>query len=618
MKRATDEEVAGQPSKRHRAGSEAKGSAAVPNDLLAGTVLFVASTIATTTDAWILISTQWPIYKNDRSRTEDKYYHFPMETNVLFQKFITWLYADELVLTVHQTRSQSEAFLGPKNLQTSRIVKGHTGVQGYAANNAMYSLDDLHCVQLYDFGITYDIPSLCNSALAALAARNENLYCTTALSAVQLAFELRPRAPQLRRYLIAEATRKLESKNVQACLVEFPKHFVHKVLRGTLRGSKPKYLNWRTSEDQWARAVEEFYIPESNPPRARRLEAFRRLEDADPERLLSYYGAESIAHLLVGPHHVRFAVHEQLVSRHSDYFRKALLGAFSEGNSKVVTLDQESVSDVSLFFDWLYTGRVSFPGASDFVKYRRYMRHTGCAEDVKHLGESNDDEGGRPELPRNVETVPVAETVSDAEGNNSGDDSDGEDEGGDDDAASQTSSASSELYEGIPDESYDDIRPHAGLAFDSILDLYIFADRRGVQKLQNDIMNRLAAWREAGFALMSASASRMHRVYNLLPPSSPMRMYLIEEAGFCWDENIMSAYGLAEYPSEFVVSAMQTVLECGRLRGQTRPPYWRDDLCWLHEHRGESKQLEEEQCWLSLMIWHTKMRTKEDMEPVRL
>ncbi|KAK4945833.1 hypothetical protein LTR10_014924 [Elasticomyces elasticus] len=330
------------------------------------------------------------------------------------------------------------------------------------------------------------------------------------------------------------------------------------------------------------------------------------------------YGAEPMAHLLVGPHHVRFLVHEQLVSRHSIYFRKALLGAFAEGNSKVVTLDQESVSDVSLFLDWLYTGRVSFPGPSDFAKYIRYMREKGCAKDVKHLEESNDDDGGRPELPRNVETVPVAEAVLGTEGTNSDDDSDEYGEGGEGDAASQTSSTSSDLPEGIPDESYDDIRPHAGLAFDSILDLYIFADRRGVQKLQKDIMNRLAAWREAGFPFMSASASRMHRVYNLLPPSSPMRMYLIEEAGFCWDEEIMSAYGLAEYPSEFVVGAMQTVLECGRLRGQTRPPYWRDDLCWLHEHRGESKELEEEQCWLSLMIWHTQMRTKEDMEPVRL
>ncbi|KAK3644362.1 hypothetical protein LTR56_005455, partial [Elasticomyces elasticus] len=108
----------------------------------------------------------------------------------------------------------------------------------YAAHNSMYSLEDLHCVQLYDFGITYDIPGLCNSALAALAARNENLSCTTALSAVQLAFELRPRASQLRRYLIAEATRQLESKNVRSCLVDFPKVFVHKVLQEDLEGQQ--------------------------------------------------------------------------------------------------------------------------------------------------------------------------------------------------------------------------------------------------------------------------------------------------------------------------------------------------------------------------------------------
>ncbi|KAK3630329.1 hypothetical protein LTR56_017505 [Elasticomyces elasticus] len=521
-----------------------------------------------------------------------------METKAIFQKFLTWLYADELVLTVHSSAAQYDAFLRPKDLQTSRIVRGHTGVQGYATSNPMYSLDDLHCVQLYDFGITYDIPGFSNSALAALAARNENLYCTTALSAVQLAFELRPRAPQLRRYLVAEATRRLESKNVRASLVDFPKAFVHKILRRTLRGNKPKNLKWRTSREGWARTMQDFYIPESNPPDAQRLEAFQRFDDPDPERVLSYSGVEPIVHLLVGPRLVRFSVHEQLISRYSVYFRKALLGAFAEGQSKVVTLDQESVSDVSLFLDWLYTSRAA-------------------SQDVMHLEESSEDEDGQHEIPQSVDAVPVAATVLDTEGNNSDDDSDIEDEGEADDAVSHTSATPSVLPDEIADECYDDVRPYAGLAFDSILDPYIFADRRGVQKLQNDIMNRLAAWREAGFPLMSASVSRVQRVYDLLPPNSPMRAYLVEEAGLCWDQDVISADRLSEYPSDFVAGAMQTMLECGRLRDQIRPPSWRYNLCWLHEHRGESKEIEEEECWLSLMNWHNEMKTKEDMEPVR-
>ncbi|KAK5743010.1 hypothetical protein LTR17_003023 [Elasticomyces elasticus] len=287
------------------------------------------------------------------------------------------------------------------------------------------------------------------------------------------------------------------------------------------------------------------------------------------------------------------------------------LSAYGEGNSKVVTLDQ-GVYPTSAC-SW--TGCI--PAESDFAKYNRYMRSTGCAQDVMHLEESSEDEGGQLEIPQSVHAVPVAATVLDTEGNNSDDDSDVEDEGEADDAASHTSSTPSILPEEMADEPYDDVRPYAGLAFDSILDLYIFADRRGVQKLQNDIMNQLAAWREAGFPLMSASVSRVHRVYDLLPPNSPLRMYLIEEAGFCWDQDVQSAVNLPDYPSDFVALAIQTMLECGRLRGQTRPSYWRDNLCWLHEHRGESKEIEEEECCTSLMNWHNEMKTKEDMEPVR-
>ncbi|KAK5711051.1 hypothetical protein LTR15_012698 [Elasticomyces elasticus] len=228
------------------------------------------------------------------------------------------------------------------------------------------------------------------------------------------------------------------------------------------------------------------------------------------------------ADLLVSPPLVRFSVHAQLISRYSVYFRKALLGAFAEGKSKVVTLDQESVSDVSLFLDWLYTGR-----------------------DVMHLEESSEDEGGQREMPQSVNAVPVAGTVLNTERNNSDDDSDVEDESEADDATSHTSSTPSVHPDEIADEPYEDVRPYVGLAFKSILDLYIFADRRGVQKLQNDIINQLAAWREAGFPLMSASVSRVHRVYDLLPPNSPLRMYLIEEAGFCWDQDVLSAVNFA-------------------------------------------------------------------------
>ncbi|KAK4896375.1 hypothetical protein LTR27_005586 [Elasticomyces elasticus] len=518
-------------------------------------------------------------------------YHFSMDDSAVFHMFITWLYADELMLPPHHGKSQLETATKPEDLHTIRMVKGITRNLGYSNAKILYAMDDLRCIQLYEFGVTHKIPGLSNAALAALAVRNEELGCTTALSAVRLALELRPQAPQLYNYLVAEASRKLHSGDVKPSIVDFPRNFVQKVLKRTLRGANRIDQDGEQSTTHWAWSMRDFYIPEVSPPRARRARAF--VGCPDPERLLSLKKNEAIAHLLVGPWQVKMTAHQQLLSRYSLYFRKALLGAFAEGSSKVVLLDEENVLDVSLFLDWLYTSRLVFPGLSDFEKYSDYIRDAGGVEDGMDL----DDSDAKRASQRNVRH----------EAESSGDD------------VSRTSEMRSERAEKLAEDSYDKVRPHANLAFSSILDLYIFADRRGVQALQNDIMNRLAAWREAGFPLLSASVSRVNQAYEFLPPKSPMLRYLVEEAGFCWGQNISSTDRLSEYPSHFVVAVLQTMLESGRLRNEIQMPSWRKDLCSLHEHTGEPEVVEEETCMLSLMTWHKKMCMKEgrDMEPVK-
>ncbi|KAK5747449.1 hypothetical protein LTR17_000090 [Elasticomyces elasticus] len=454
-------------------------------------------------------------------------YHFSMDDSAVFHMFVTWLYADELMLPLHYGKSQLETATKPEDLHTTRMVKGITRNLGYSNAKILYAMDDLRCIQLYEFGVTHKIPGLSNAALAALAVRNEELGCTTALSAVRLALELRPQAPQLYSYLVAEASRKLHSGDVKPSIVDFPRNFVQKVLKRTLRGANRIDQDGEQSTTHWAWSMRDFYVPEVSPPRARRARAF--VGCPNPERLLSLKENEAIAHLLVGPRQVRMTAHQQLLGRYSLYFRKALLGAFAEGSSKVVLLDEENVLDVSLFLDWLYTSRLVSPGLSDFEKYSDYIRVAGGVEDGMDLDDGSDNSDAERASQRNVgqshesETAESADSDSDSEAESSGDD------------VSRTSETRSERTEKLAEDSYDKVRPHANLAFSSILDLYIFADRRGVQALQNDIMTRLAAWREVGFPLLSASVSRVNQAYEFLPPKSPMLRYLVEEAGFCWD-----------------------------------------------------------------------------------
>ncbi|KAK3630328.1 hypothetical protein LTR56_017504 [Elasticomyces elasticus] len=166
------------------------------------------------------------------------------------------------------------------------------------------------------------------------------------------------------------------------------------------------------------------------------------------------------------------------------------------------------------------------------------------------------------------------------------------------------------------------VREHDGWRFREILNLYIFADRRGVPALRNDIIDRIAAWREHGWSHMSSYLDLVNVAYDNLPAQSKLLKYLVDEAAFCWDHDLSSIDQLDEYPKAFVADAMRDLLRYG-LHQKSRVgdkkewfvPDWRDDICRLHEHTDDSERAT---CKEAHRGWHEKMSKKgKGMEPVR-
>ncbi|KAF3034015.1 hypothetical protein E8E11_004567, partial [Didymella keratinophila] len=65
----------------------------------------------------------------------------------------------------------------------------------------------------------------------------------------------------------------------------------------------------------------------------------------------------SFATVIVGRQKKRFVVHEAVLIHHSEYFRAALTGGFTEAQDKTVTIEDTTVETFEFFVHWLYYQR---------------------------------------------------------------------------------------------------------------------------------------------------------------------------------------------------------------------------------------------------------------------
>ncbi|KAF2499049.1 hypothetical protein BU16DRAFT_614602 [Lophium mytilinum] len=66
----------------------------------------------------------------------------------------------------------------------------------------------------------------------------------------------------------------------------------------------------------------------------------------------------AIVTLKAGPEAVPFHIHEDLLCRHSQYFRGAFKGGFKEAEERTIALDDVTVASMRQFTQWLYNGIV--------------------------------------------------------------------------------------------------------------------------------------------------------------------------------------------------------------------------------------------------------------------
>ncbi|KAK5743009.1 hypothetical protein LTR17_003022 [Elasticomyces elasticus] len=567
---------------------------------------------------WQLID---PHMRPDSDEGADHHaYHFPGNVDIVFRLFLTWMYTGAI---------PDVPAAGDKDAEVLEF--GQTQARGCLSNSTrtdeeVDEFGDFCLVKLYYFGTSKKVHDLSDAALSSLAARIEWRGCTIAASAVQYAHEVGAHYvyDNLLEFFVEDAARRLTSENVKFSIVNYPGLFVERVLkkamgrmdsRGTAKSVRRRPLHVCLYHFYDGPAKVGICLGKCQLPEEPSITDTRACSDF-----------ESTAFISIGVDAVMFTAHEQKLCQVSDYFLKALHGAFAEGSSKKVHLPEERVADFGLFLDWLYTGKLTFPEQGDYAKYCDYLEgamngvheHDGCDSDPRAQG-AGEIHSVEPKASFRS-NGPYDEDEDEREEGEEGEEGDDEIESDEEEIApSRLAETASVIANSIDMKKK---TAHDGWRFREILNLYIFADRRGVPALRNDIIDRIAAWREHGWSHMSSYLDLVNIAYDNLPAQSKLLEYLVDEAAFCWDHDLSSIDQLDEYPKTFVADAMRDLLRYG-LHQKSRVgdkkewflPDWRDDICRLHEHGDDAERAS---CKEAHRGWHEKMSKKsKGMEPVR-
>ncbi|KAK3723893.1 hypothetical protein LTR37_001377 [Vermiconidia calcicola] len=121
-----------------------------------------------------------------------------------------------------------------------------------------------------------------------------------------------------------------------------------------------------------------------------------------------------------------------------------------------------------------------------------------------------------------------------------------------------------------------------------LVDLYIFADRRGVSELRNDVVTRLIAETDLGECEWpSNNVELVTHAYHHLPASSTLLRYLVAEAAWWWEEEELAKPELETFPSTFLAQVLRMWPKSDEKRKQDGYRPWRGVLYRFHEHRNK-------------------------------
>jgi hypothetical protein len=271
---------------------------------------------------------------------------------------------------------------------------------------------------------------------------------------------------------------------------------------------------------------------------------------------------QDMVELFVGENETKFVVHKDLLCAHSDYFQRAFKGKFQESEDGFTRVTDVSEVTFRIFQQWLY-GQLIRDAVS--IKKTPYEIATmGSDED------ENADDGKR--------------TENDA--TNAMDD----DEDDDEDASSE------EVVEGEDEDEDEDEEMEVAVYYyqlmESIVDIYVFADRYETRQLRNDVITALR-----GYNKETDCYPDLHTVlkaYEKLPDSSTLCQYIIKTNALHWnpakdsEKERKEIYPLLPY--DFTLNVMLI----NNRRANSSKNKWSEDLeneladhCNFHEHRDD-------------------------------
>ena len=265
-------------------------------------------------------------------------------------------------------------------------------------------------------------------------------------------------------------------------------------------------------------------------------------EDRDPvaDDSSVYHDYLQTGSAIVGAGKLRLVLHKGLIEKAADFFRGAFSGQFLEGQDREVELPREDPAVFLAMMYWLYNGKLR-PVRPMFRRRLASLGHMAATESPNVSAKANSS--------HIVDCLtPIGEQID-------------------------------------------------------LVSLDALADRRGICRLRNKIVDRFIEGREDGWPLPDAQV--LQHAYDELPSSSRLCGFLEHEASWFWDrQKVENMHDYADLPHDFLASLVKNMVYVMRTRCT---PTWRTNFCRYHEHKDDE---EEAVCKEAAKDWQERLLAK--------
>jgi len=281
--------------------------------------------------------------------------------------------------------------------------------------------------------------------------------------------------------------------------------------------------------------------------------------------------------LFVGENETKFVVHKDLLCAHSEYFQRAFKGKFQESEDGFTRVTDVSEATFKIFQQWLYGQLIR-----DAVSVRK------TPYEIVTMGEDEDENAHNGKRTENN----AANATDNDDDDDEDADSEEEVEGEDDDEGEEMEDDEDQAED---EDAENEVAVYYYQLMESIVELYVLADRYETRQLRNDVITTLR-----GYNKETDCYPDLHTVlkaYEKLPDSSTLCQYIIKTNALHWnpakdsEKDRKEIYPLLPY--DFILNVMLI----NNRRANSSKKKWSEDLeneladhCTFHEHTDDKER----------------------------